>query len=277
MKEDNEYPKIIKDIEFSDSVKEAPPSKKISSDPVSKEPDATEDKKVKPKRSKFKFCCFSCVILLVLLLLGAVSALAASGLMYIPGFSQVLYREPQPTRIVKAIEVDNIEEYFTQKFEAEYSKKGEDQKLKTEITEEEITTLIQYNFSIKERGKNPDLSDLQVVILPKHLEFFGRVKRGPINTVFILNIKPEIKDEKLYFRPKNLRIGALKIPVEWIFSISNLDKYINQPIKIAEDIDILDLELSDKEAEVELYFKSLKSDLLDPFSESKDNSPYQSI
>ena len=72
--------------------------------------------------------------------------------------------------------------------------------------------------------------------MEKHLEFFGRVKRGPVNTVFILNIEPEIRDNELYLKPKELKMGALKLPFNWIFSITNLDEYINKPISIVYSI-----------------------------------------
>ncbi|MFH1749438.1 MAG: hypothetical protein ABH837_00840 [bacterium] len=273
--------KLIKDIRFSDaetqpkdiSNKKPQDIKQVQVADNSKSP----EKKLKPKGSRFKFCCFSCVILVILFVLGVVSAVAASGLMYIPGFSKVLYREPQPVRIVQPIEIDNVEDYFTQKFEDEYDKKGKDQKLSTAISEEELTAILQYTLGIGgKKSSRPEINDLQAAVSEKHVEFFGRIKRGPVNTVIILNIEPEIRDNELYLKPKELQAGALKLPFDWIFSITNLDEYINQPISIAKDIKIIDLELQDKQIKVELLFENIDETLSDPFS-SQDASPYQSI
>ncbi len=273
--------KLIKDITFSDTEtqqKDAIVQKPEDRKPLQKTDNSKPvEKKIKPKRSKFKLCCFSCVALLILFILGTVSAVAASGLMYIPGFSKVLYKEPKPTRIVQPLEIDNVEDYFTQKFEDEYDKKGKDQKLTTTISEEELTAIMQFTLGVGgANSSRPEVGGLQAAVLEKHIELFGQIKRGPINTVFILNIEPEIKNNELFLKPKELKIGALKVPFEWIFSITNLDEYINKPISIAKDIKIVDLELQDKDIKVELLFENIDETFSDPYS-SQDVSPYQSI
>jgi uncharacterized protein YpmS len=212
-----------------------------------------EEKKIKPKRSWFKFFCSSCLVLAFVILLGLISAVAASGLIYVPGFSKVLYSEPSPTRLIDGASIKNIDMYFQQKFESDYSKSGKDKTLEVKITEQELTTLI-------EQGKfqNTSISELQAVVLKDRIEIYGRLKKGPINTVFVLDLLPKVKDKKLYLEPIDLSLGALNIPIGWVLSVSNLGDFLNQPLEIAEGMQILDIKLENTRINTKIFFKDIE-------------------
>ena len=182
----------------------------------------------------------------VLFILGITSVLAASGLVYIPGLSQILYQEPEPTRVVKLLEKENLEEIIQERIEDKVKETGE-KIVEVEFSEQEITTLIGV-----QKIAEGNLTDLQIVIEKDYLELYGKIRTPMIHVVFILKAVPKTEDDEIYLTPTNLQVGALKVPIEWAMKISNIDELFNKPIQISNDLKIKKIKLQKGKVIVEI-------------------------
>ena len=209
--------------------------------------------KPKKRRNWGKICCFSCVGAFILMLLLLTSAMAASGLVYIPGFSQLLYKEPKPTRMVKVLDSEKLQDQIQKRIE-DAVEANKNKEIEVEFSESEITTLI----NTQKVGEG-NLKNLQTVLEPKGLELYGKIT-SPIHTVFILKVVPEVKDGGILLDPQSLRVGALKIPIKWAMRVSNLDELIKKPIQISPDLKIRDLKLDKGKVKVHLEVLNVKEE-----------------
>lgn len=201
----------------------------------------TQDKAQHPKkrRSWFKICCCSCIVVITLFILGVTSALAATGLVYIPGFSQLFYHEPKPTRVVKILDKDKIDNIIQDRIQNKVQDSGKTV-ITLEFSEEEITTLINMQKLI-----SGNLQDLQLVVEKNYLEFYGKIT-SPVHTIFIIKVVPKVKNGEVFLTPQSLRVGAIHVPIEWALKISNLDEIFKKPIQISNDLKIKGLILEKK-------------------------------
>jgi hypothetical protein len=202
-------------------------------------PAQDEEQHPKKRRSWFKICCCSCIVLLIIFVLGVTSAIASTGLVYIPGFSQLFYHEPKPTRVVKTLDKNKIEDIIQKKIEEQVQNSGK-KVVEVEFSEEEITTLMNMQKLIA-----GNLQDLQLVVEKDYLELYGKIT-SPVHTVFILKVTPKVKNDQVYLNPESLKVGALRVPIDWALKISNLDEMIKKPIQISNDIKIKSLTLEKK-------------------------------
>lgn len=176
-------------------------------------------KGLKRKRNKKLLSCGSCLIIMILLIiLGAgflAYVLAKSGLKQIPYLTERLYQEPTPSYLVEVNdwqEQPEIFEIFKEKVieQSLAQKKVGEFSIYLDLPEELLTSLIREK--IRENSSLDNKIDyVQIAVLEDKLELFVKNK-PPSNLILILNIKPAVRDSKLYYEIESLQAGNLQLP-----------------------------------------------------------------
>lgn len=141
-----------------------------------------------PKRSFFKRLInsfvISLIIILVILVFGITYVAAASGLVNIPGLSQILYKEPQPLRFVEAEDLNS--EGIKSRVAKEISK-GKD-RVEIFITEGNLTSILNGSMVTERKVENA-----QVAIFDdgKKMEVFGKMAGSHIFLSAVYNINKD--------------------------------------------------------------------------------------
>ena len=175
-------------------------------------------KSLKRKQNKKILTCGSCflvILIIILVLLALIAyALAQSGLVNVPFFTEKFYQEPKPSCLVKTeglteTEVfDQIQKVIVT--QAATQKKTADFEVVIDLSEGQLTTLIR-----EEVRKNSDLDKkidyLQMAILSDNIELFLKTKE-PQNVRLTLAFKPSVKNGKVNLETKKVKIGNLSLP-----------------------------------------------------------------
>lgn len=153
----------------------------------------------------FKSCIIFSIIILVLLVLGITYVAAASGLVNIPGLSSVLYKIPQPIRMVAAEDLDS--EGIKSRVQKEVSK-GKD-RVEVFITEGNLTSIM--NTTTREGQK---LEDAQVAIFDngERMEVFGKMVNSNIYLSAIYNIGKDFEGNFKIESINKFKVGNIRVP-----------------------------------------------------------------
>ena len=157
-------------------------------------------------------------ILIILFL--AVGVFAKTGIVYIPVFSQIFYRVPQPIRLIEKIDPAEYSSLIPK-----YGFNEETKIFHLEFTEEEATFIVRQSIA-----NNPNANftkTAQVVFEDGQVEFFGLMLE-PVKTNLTVTVKLDYAD-KFKYRISRLRIGNLNLPsfiVDWLVKF-----YGNQAVK----------------------------------------------
>lgn len=151
------------------------------------------------KKSRFKFCCFSCLIVFIIGLLLALYVISASGLVNVPGLSSLVFtNEPEPTREVEP--ETKIEQVMEEKIYN--SIVGGSNRLA--LTEQELTGLL---------AQDKNMEKANIAIEDEQIEIFAKVNQKGFDNLYItLVISPEIKENQLKLGIKKTKIGKLPLP-----------------------------------------------------------------
>jgi len=174
-------------------------------------------KSIKGKQNKKILTCGTCFlfVLLLILFLGSLGAfaLAKSGLVTVPFFTEKFYQEPKPSHLVTAEALTENDVYNSlQKAitgQALVQKKTKDFEVNLELSEEQLTTLIRAELG--KSGNYNKIDYLQLAVLADNCELFLKTKEPP-NLFLTFNIKPIIKDGKLELETSRIKIGDLTLP-----------------------------------------------------------------
>lgn len=191
--------------------------------------------KLPRKRNWFRVCLFSCLGIFIFLILLATSAVAATGLVRIPIFSAIFYRNPpEPAREVApdqnfdyAEELANSAELTT-----------DPQNTKVELSEEAVTYLLTQG----DGGEGEGLKDTQIAIEKDYIEIYGRV--GDTPSFFTVWAKPEEISGSWMIDIKKVKIGKILVP-SWLaeklverFAGESFDQFFT-----SSDVEIKDIQL----------------------------------
>jgi hypothetical protein len=188
-----------------------------------------------PKRRKKHLClkifgagCIFFILLIILLL-------AAIGIIKIPIISSLVYHEPKPKQIITPTE-EKAQSLQNKLENPIITEEG----FKIEITQEELTSyLVYYPPKNKNEIENP-----QVVITPKEVELFGKIKE-PINTVVKVIFIPWIQNGKLKINIQKIYCGSVRAPS---FLINKLQESLSEQLEKSlprEDFYITNIQLKD--------------------------------
>jgi len=154
----------------------------------------------------FKSCIIFVIIILVLLVLGITYVASASGLLYIPGISKVLYKNPEPVRKVVAEELNS--EGIKNRVTKEVSR-GND-RVEVFITEGNLTSII--NNTQREEQK---LNNIQVAIFDngEKLEVFGKMPNSNVYLSVAYNIGKDFEGNFKIENIANFKVGNIQVPL----------------------------------------------------------------
>jgi len=153
------------------------------------------------KRSWFKICCFSCLGLVILIILSGISVFAATGLIRIPLFSNIFYRsQPQPIRVVQP----EVGYDYEKQLENALRNYTDPKNVKLELSEEALTALIQSG------ADQADLNKIQVAIEPNYIQIYGII--GKTNATLIAYSLPQMAGGELKNDILKVKIGKIPIP-----------------------------------------------------------------
>lgn len=166
------------------------------------------------KRKKFFTCCFLKLLIVILVLGGITAIVAKTGMVDIPVFSKFFYKTPVPTQVISGETAGDklFEDVLAQKIEQQIKSEksivdGQKVKITLDFTEEELTGFL------KDAQENEDFpfSASQISINPEGMEFFGQFKE--LNKTFLtVAIKPEVADGNFKISFEKIKIGNLSLP-----------------------------------------------------------------
>lgn len=194
-------------------------------------------KKRRPVRFRLRL---TCLILFLFVLFSfsllALAVVAKTGIKEIPLLSKLFYQIPQPTKTIKITPEDIV--VFGRGLET----KAEGELTFLAISEKELTFMLK---KILTEGDNAYFSDnLQAVIADEQIEIFGLLLK-PVKINVTLKIKPEIKENHLNFKIKEVKLGNLSLPPTMAEGLKNIffaDKLkgLNENIKNFGEIEKLE-------------------------------------
>ncbi|MBN1778947.1 MAG: hypothetical protein JW816_01885 [Candidatus Buchananbacteria bacterium] len=158
------------------------------------------------KRLKAKFkkgCCVFVVLIFIGLLLVGLAALAKSGLVKIPIFSDIFYQLPTAEKNVKIDPADLNNLQINQNL----SQTGDG--LTLTISDEQLTYLLRQTLAT---GQDPYFADgVQATIDSEKIEIFGSLLK-PIKTDLTVDLVPTLVDNQVKFDIKSVQVGNLGLP-----------------------------------------------------------------
>lgn len=143
--------------------------------------------------------CLGIIIGLFLALIFAlIYGLAASGIYKIPLLSSLVYREPEPVKVVSLTKKSSLEDKFSSLLNIK------EKQINLPINEEELTALI---------NKDQRLKKSQIAITKEEMELYAisRIKNSQ-DLYFKVSFIPQVEKEKIDLLIKKMQIGSLVIP-----------------------------------------------------------------
>ncbi|MDX9893209.1 MAG: hypothetical protein RB292_02235 [Patescibacteria group bacterium] len=144
------------------------------------------------------------IFILVLGLLGLV-IMAKAGIVYFPGVSELIYHQPQPTRLI----VDSVQDQLSssQPFTVSFDEQAG--VISLNITEENLTGYLRRNLA---QSANAAFgSQSQIIFSDGRFEFFGPMLR-PVKTTLTLEARLFTSNGLLDYQITRLRFGDLDLP-----------------------------------------------------------------
>ncbi len=175
-------------------------------------PELKRPKKFRPKKMRLKTGCLLLGTILVIFFLFVITAaVAKTGIVEIPVFSQIFYRLPQPTR---QVEIDNPAEFIQKSAKTSYD--SQEKLFIIELTEEDLTFLIRRGL---QNQKDPIFAqNSQAVITDGGIEFFGLLLK-PVSVNLTIKIKIVLGKDSIYdYQVTQFKVGGLNLPptlVNW--------------------------------------------------------------
>ncbi|MBI5621949.1 hypothetical protein HY933_03750 [Candidatus Falkowbacteria bacterium] len=177
-----------------------------------------EARKLRPQKQIIRkrplFGCFNCLVLALIvmafLLAGVLSAVAKSGVLTVPLFSDWLYTEPQPLHPVAATntDLDALQRDVLRTL-------AQTQSTTVVFYETELTALLQQALTAAEQSQVPlTITDGQIAIASDRAEVWLRVSR-PVAGVLTMAFVPRIQNQQLFLEVKELKLGQLSLPRGW--------------------------------------------------------------
>ncbi|MBI2475264.1 hypothetical protein HYV69_02435 [Candidatus Uhrbacteria bacterium] len=198
------------------------------------------------QRHPFRSCFAIFFILIVLFSTAIAWALASTGIVYIPVFTQFTYQKPEPGRLVSpGVPVEKvIEEQVLSKLAAG----SVNEVISLSLSESSLTASLR---DILENAADGfiDSSFSQVTISQdKGLTLFLPLENSKSGSAILFSIKANVKDGKIELVPEELKIGSLFIPD----SLTNLflrsiiqDRLANGNKMLESYVQIQDIEYKD--------------------------------
>jgi hypothetical protein len=176
-------------------------------------------KEISSRRQRKPWCACSIIFLMIIfgLLTAGVWAVAATGLVTIPGFTSFAYQTPEPERVVIAgIPIETIINQQAQTTLTERLQAGGGKLDKTSVVfsldEQSLTASLR--TLLEESGEtiiNP--SGAQVTVSKeKGFTFFLPIENSVNRTVFQISVIARMREGTLELTPKSFAAGSLHIP-----------------------------------------------------------------
>ncbi|MFA5358301.1 MAG: hypothetical protein WC310_00585 [Patescibacteria group bacterium] len=179
--------------------------------------------KVIKKRPFFGCCnCFGLVVVIVLVVAGyGAAATAKTGLIKIPVFSDIFYKQPQPVRAIEI--VSGLTSVPVNSLVSGQANKD------LIFKENDLSAIL--NNSLQELNKQQNnlfFDSAQVAIEEDRIEVFVKIQK-PKEIYLTIDFLPQVEAGKPKLKIKDLKIGVLKIPT----SISSVffDQKINEEVE----------------------------------------------
>ncbi len=163
----------------------------------------------------------ACSLLFVLLIVGGIGAaawaIAATGLVTVPGFSQAAYEEPTPVRVVKpGVPIETIiQEEVTSTLATRLQAGGgtlKDASISLTLSEQSLTASLR-NLLENSGDRTIDPSRTQLAVDPEQgFMFFLPFTKSASNSAVQLSVKAEMKDGAIVLVPDAATVGSLRIP-----------------------------------------------------------------
>lgn len=161
------------------------------------------------------FCCLIPAFVLIGLFVFGLWFAAATGLTFIPGFSPIAYKQPEPARTVTLGQ--NLEEVLGEDLSRQLTERVnagrgslDNSQFTIRISEEDLTSTLR---SLLERSetKMVDASRSQAVLQDGVIEFYLPVKNNKQRTAFVFLAQLKI-EEGLQFDIDSSRLGNTSLP-----------------------------------------------------------------
>jgi len=169
-------------------------------------------KEISSKKQRHPFrSCFAVFFILIVCLLGAGAwAVASSGIINVPVFSNFAYDKPEPERLVAS--GVPIEKVVEEQVVSKLATGSVNETISLTLNESSLTASLR---SVLESSANGfiDSSFSQVTISPdRGLTFFLPLEKSKLGSALSISVKANIKDGKLELVPEELKVGSLSMP-----------------------------------------------------------------
>lgn len=169
------------------------------------------------KRSPWLTCSLLFVVFIVGCFGAIAWAVAATGLVTVPGFSEFAYEELKPERTVapgvpiETVISEQVKTTLAQRLQASGGKLN-DASISLVLTEQSLTGSLRSLLEGSD-GATIDSSRTQVIVSPeKGFTFYLPLKESARPTAMELSVKASVKDGAIELIPEGAKIGALPIP-----------------------------------------------------------------
>ncbi|OGY46061.1 MAG: hypothetical protein A2744_04065 [Candidatus Buchananbacteria bacterium RIFCSPHIGHO2_01_FULL_44_11] len=165
-------------------------------------------RKIRPKAT----CCLVFLFFVLVFFLIGLAALAKTGLVQIPFFSDVFYQIPQPSRVVE------VDEAALADFQQGLDIQADQGVATLRLSEEELTYILRQLLASQK--DQIFASNVQAVISEEGIEVFGLLLK-PTKVNLTIDITPQLAQGKLTFALSRVKVGGLLAPtflVNWLKS-----------------------------------------------------------
>ena len=180
---------------------------------------------IKPKVGKNIAGCVFIVLALLLFIVGLLTlALAKSGVLHIPVFSN-LYHGPKPTRVVDAppLSAGQFESLVQARLLPQLNTSRPP--FHVTLSERELTGALDAVFAEGLRSQGWKQDRAQIVVVPQNIEIFTELERGPYHADLLIKFVPHVSAAGVGFDPVSIQVGDYTFPpalaypmISWIFS-----------------------------------------------------------
>jgi hypothetical protein len=201
----------------------------------------------KGRRSFKGRCCLFFLIILILAAIIGAAALAKTGLVSVPVFSDLFYRLPLPER---QIDFSNQTNFKAEGFSMTAGA-GKNEII-ISLTEKELTFLLRQSLA---SGSNAIFApNLQAAITNGQVELYGLLQK-PLSANLTVNIQPFLTNGRLDYKITEFKVGDLSLPLVIVDNLVNwtFGGKINQFIgSIAENYRFNRLDLTDGKVTIDI-------------------------
>jgi len=213
-------------------------------------------------------CCLFFLLLIVFMALTTAAAAAKTGIFRVPGFTEIFYRVPQPSR--------TVELPAAPAFKAEGLTLGlaaDKKTISLKISEKELTFLLRQALTT---GQNAMFApNLQAVIADGQVELYGLMLK-PLKANLTVKVRPSLTGGRLEYKIIEFKVGNLGLPAALAQNLINRlwgAKIGNFWAAVDKKFSLKNLELGTGEARLEIVAKTeaaaqefinLSADILKP-------------